>query len=51
MPDVPVPKAMRSKKKVKEFKRRLYHDTLYEVLRPVRQAQQAGGFWAVHKGV
>ena len=50
MPDVHVPKTKRKKKKVKDFKRQLYHDVIYDVLAPVRYAQRTGGFWAVHKG-
>ena len=50
MPELGVPKSHRQKKRTKEFKRELYHRTLFGVLRPVRQAQKQGGFWAMLKG-
>lgn len=49
MPAPEVPKSKRQKAKVKEFKRALYHSVLYDVLRCVRQAQKAGGFFARHQ--
>lgn len=50
MPKLEVSKAVRGRKKVKSFKRQLYHDVLYDVLRPVRRAQEAGGFYASLRG-
>jgi hypothetical protein len=50
MPELTIPKSHRSKKRVKDFKRELYHRTLYDVLRPVRHAQKRGGFWAMLNG-
>lgn len=50
MPELTIPKSHRNKKRVKDFKRELYHRTLYDVLRPVRQAQKRGGFWAKLNG-
>ena len=50
MPELTVPKSHRQKKRTKDFKRELYHRTLYDVLRPVRQAQKQGGFWAMLNG-
>ena len=50
MPHVSISKAKRGGTKYKSFKRQLYHDTLYDVLRPIRHAQKCGGFFAMHKG-
>ena len=50
MPKLEVSKAVRGRKKVKSFKRQLYHGVLYDVLRPVRRAQEAGGFYASLRG-
>jgi len=50
MPGMPTPKALRKKEVAKSAKRQLHHDVLYEVFRPIRQAQQAGGFWALCNG-
>jgi hypothetical protein len=49
-PELTLPKTHRKKAAAKRFKRKLYHDALYDVLRPVRRAQKDGGFWAMHKG-
>ena len=51
MPSLSVPKKQRQSKAFKEYKRTLYHDTLFDVLRPVRHAQRAGGFYATHNGM
>jgi hypothetical protein len=50
MPELTIPKSHRQKKRVKDFKRELYHRALCGVLRPVRQAQKRGGFWAMLNG-
>jgi hypothetical protein len=44
MPKLDASKNARKKTKFKTFKRKLYHDVWYKLLKPVRQAQQKGGF-------
>jgi hypothetical protein len=50
MPKLDASKNARKKKKFKNFKRQLYHDVWYKLLKPVREAQNKGGFRALWKG-
>lgn len=50
MPEIEAPQQVKKKKSFKAFKRKLYHEVVYEILRSVRQAQKSGGFRAMWRG-
>ena len=45
MPEVAVSKAT---KKTRAFKRDLYHEAIYDLLAPIREAQKCGDFYWVN---
>ena len=50
MPKIDAGENIRSKKKFKMFKRKVYHQTWKSILAPIKKAQKEKGFMAEHDG-